>query len=175
MVTVIGSLAAWIVLGLFTSPILYIGLNTHPISAGYVALGIFGWGVWFSQQLFTERVQEAYEEVREEVDESPGFLAPLLTIINLGYYNIVMYVALFIAVTIAGAGFPGVAAIFALLYPAYDMWVVYQGYPLSIAGLLAISIALAIVLANLGQVSWRDVDFGDIVYRVVGPGTQSLS
>lgn len=170
-----GTVAAWIVLGLFTSPVLYIALDAGSQAAGVVVLGIFGWGIWFGQQLLRDDMREEYEELREEVDEGGSYLMPLFTLVNLAYYNIVMFATLMATLFIATNGFPAVATVFALVYPAYDIGVTYRGYPLSIAGGLAVVIAIGIVIANLGEITWQEIDFGDVLYRVIGGRSQGFA
>jgi hypothetical protein len=89
-------------------------------------------------------------------------------LVNLAYYNIVIYATIITSLFIAVNGFPAIAVVFALIYPAYDMAIVYRGYPLSIAGVLAVVIAVGLVLANLRDVSWQEIDFGNVLYRVIG-------
>lgn len=168
--SLVRTLASWVLLGLFTSPVLFVALERGSTAASVGVLAIFGWGIWFGQRIPAADGVPDHDAGRTELGEFGPRLAPLVAVGTLVYYNLVLAVTLSAALAISTAGFPALAAIVAVLYPAYDMAIVRRGYPLSIAGVLAVVIASSLVIADRGDVTWRDIEFGDVLYRAVGVG-----
>lgn len=167
-ISVIGAVVAWILFGLLTSPVLYLTIRTSPEVAGLAVLGIVGWGIWFGQMLLNPEFREMRQTFDEEMELS--WLATILLVMgNIGYYNVLLFFTVGIGIIIANAGFPTVAALFALVYPAYDGEVLYRGVPISLSGILVIGLAFGLVLlSTTDEVTWRDLGITAPIERLIG-------
>lgn len=153
-----------LVLGLLASPVLFALVGTGPRTGGYAVLALLGWGVFLGEEFGTdERGGTAMVDDRWHVRIG-------VTLVAILYYNVVLLVAVVLALAAESAVAPGAAVLVALGYPAYDARSVGWGVPVSVAGLLVG--ALVLVGAGLrvaASPDWREVDPARSVFRFFEP------
>lgn len=173
--SLVGTVSGWILFGLLTSPVLYYFIQRSAEIAGMAFLGVSALGIWFGQKILENEFREYRETIEEELELNWTGQA-ILSMTNITYYNVLLYLSVSIGLLIASAGYPTVGVLFSFLYPAYDLESIYRGIPFSLGGLVAFSIALIVVALSIKEESsWRDIDLLAPVERLIGfKGGRSL-
>lgn len=154
------SVSMAIVFGLLTSPVFLFLTSVRPRAGGYAVLGLLGWGLFMGYEFVTDDRGSA----REFGDEL--YVRVGLGLVALLYYNLVLFVAVFLAFFTANAGLPGLAALVALGYPAYDVKSVNWGVPVSVAGVFAgMIVAGAPTFRAAASANWKEFDPAEPMFR----------
>lgn len=128
-----------------------------PEARGVAVLALLGASINTTQRnIFSESKGDAYGELH------PG-LKFAVALLAIGYYNLVVFAAIFLYFMVS-AMFGGViAAMVAVLYPIYDYETSYYPYPISIGGAIhLITVVTGMTVEALS--SLRDIDLPEIPF-----------
>jgi len=137
------------VVGALSSPsiLAFISAPSIPMTGGAAFLVVLGLSVYISQEILMKGVPE----------RETGFKAPLI-LLSIFYYNAILWVALVLTVSTYNQGYHTLASLVALTYPIYDVITSRRLNPLSVGGLLGLSIlVLGRVYKKYQHLTWSEL------------------
>lgn len=163
--TLFMTLITALLIGLLSSPAVYLNIRSGPRLGGLAVLAVTGLGLVGAHN-------SIWGEKPTDISKSLGTVGrSLYTLMVIVMYNVITLAAVFIALVAGELWSVAIAAPVAFAYPIFDFGIVQRGVPLSISGVTAVGIAVGIKFGQITEhIRWRDVHPDEFVGRLLGAG-----
>lgn len=151
-------IAGAVAVPILAAPSLWAFSNSSPDAVLYAVVGLIGCVIALSQD--TLKRSDKYSSSKQSA--KMNVLGTLLSAI---YYNAIVWVAVFIGVAVASEFSQIIAVMAVVVYAFWDIETRAQGIPLSVGGLLVLSVAVLILFHRAGRrvtTKLRDAKPGEV-------------